>query len=383
MCHPNKTALFLVAMLTGLNLAASADWKLKAGFEAGWRYDTNIFNLSPSQISSLRAPGPGDILSGRFRDMASPGDHIVQPTFSLALEGRGLFREKLAIRASAQYEVYARSSRRNNLEAELGLKQDLGRRASIKIGARYLPKYFRKNFLLDAIAGATGQVLPEDRIYAAGIYREEELQAGWEYRLLTRKQTKAFSLTAEIDGWIGRRTYETFRGRDRDILGFQGAAVFGLGGGTELVGGYGHERSQSPIVSEVLVLDEPMFGVDFNADGDLLDDNVRVVSAVDRSFRTDEFFARLNVAPAKGTRLGFRVSRTLRHFLSTEPHDGYSGRTNRRWTFRADLERKISDHWSLFAGYAYTNQKIDRIDVTEDEADYAKHVARAGIAWRF
>src|SRR5512139_1109120 len=114
-----RTILAPVMLLVVLELAAFADWKLKWEAEAAWRYDTNVFNLSPSQIAALETPSTADIANGHYRDMAAAWDHIIRPQLSLAFQGPGLFGKRLEIKATAGYDMYTQSSRRSNLEAAL------------------------------------------------------------------------------------------------------------------------------------------------------------------------------------------------------------------------------------------------------------------------
>lgn len=384
MPNHKRTLLALGLMLAGSNLAAAGDWKLKGEFDAAWRYDTNIFNLSASQITSLGTPSDADIANGHYRDMVSGSDHIVRPQFSLALHGPGLFGKRLEIKGSVGYDVYARSSRRSNFEAALSLRQSLGKRGAVQLTGRYLPRYFRKNFLLDGSAGSNGQVLPEDRIYAAGVYEEAALGIDFDYRVLSRKQTGAFGVTVELGALYADRRYEAlFPGRDRQTLELAGGLALDFRKGTELLFRYTREDADSPVTTEVLLLDEPDYGIDFNDDGDQQDYDIRMLESVDRSFKADVFAARLSFELSRTTTLELRGSRILRRYSSQQPYDGYAGRTNKRWIARADLDHRISSHVSFIAGYVYDTQKINRVDVTEDESDYAGHVIRAGFGFRF
>lgn len=379
-----KVACLLGPMLAILNLAAVADWKVKGEFEAGWRYDTNIFNLSSSQITSLKAPSAADIANGRYRDMVGPADHIFQPQLSLALQGHGLFGKRLELKGTVSYDVYARSSRRNNFEVGLFLTQALGKRGALRISGSYLPKYFRRNYLLDGPAGPTGQVLPEDRIYAAGVYREAILGVDFEYRLLSRKRTGAFGVTLDLGASYADRVYEAaFPGRNRRTLQLQSGLVLDFRKGTELLFRYAREDADSPVTAEVLLVDEPDFGTDFNDDGDLLDHDVRIIESVDRSFKADVFAGQLSFEPSKNTKLVLRLSRMIRRYSSLQPYDGYAGRMNKRWVARADLNQRIASHVSILAGYAFDTQKIGHVDVTGDESDYIGHIIRAGIGFRY
>src|SRR5512139_3828131 len=112
-----KLALFFLGLtLASPNIAASSDWKWKGELEASLRYDSNIFRLSPSQVTALETPSAADAANGRFLDMKSPDDVIFSPVFSLALEGPGVRGKDLEIKGRAGGDVYWASQRRSNFE---------------------------------------------------------------------------------------------------------------------------------------------------------------------------------------------------------------------------------------------------------------------------
>ncbi len=385
MSSAKKIAIIAVLILSGFGMTAYGDWKIKAGVKGRWTYDSNVFNLSTGQITALNVHAPSDQTGGRFADMNRAGDHILRPSLSLAAGGPGLFGRKLELELSFDYEFLVRNSRRNNAELEGSLRQSLWKGGDLRISGRYVPKFFKRNYLIDGMADATGIVLPEDRIYGPGVYREAEGAAAYEQRLLTRKKTGVFGLNARLGAGLLDRRFQNiiFRGRDRRALALDAGLSMDFKHGWEMAVAYSHEKTDSPIVTEVLLLDETDFLIDFNGDGDLLDQDVRAVERVDRSFKADIFEGTL-IAPLSGkTDLNLSVSRRLRRFLSQEGYDGYHNRREKRWVVGAECETRWRSNVSLVIGYRYYLQRASRLDLTGDEDDYLKHVIRAGLSFRF
>jgi len=379
--------IFVVALLViwSFGLSAYGGWKLKAGLNGRWTYDTNVFNLSAGQAADLRADSSADQESGRFEDMNSVGDHIIRPSLSLAADGPGLFGRNLEIDLSVDYEFLVKNARRNNAAIGASIRQSLWKQGALELSGLYVPKYFKRNYVIDGEPDDNGVVLPEDREYEPGVYREAEGRLGFEQRLLKRKKSGTPGLTARIGAGLSERRYdlEELRGRNRNGRVLDAGLVFDFKSSWELDFAYRREFSESPVVTEVLLLDETDSSVDFNDDGDLLDQDVRIEDTVDRSFNEDRFEATLTAPLGRETDLQLSASFRLRRFTSVEPFDGYQGRHDNRWVFGVDFDHKWSSNLSLIAGYRYYSQTSSFPDVTGDEDDYLKHNIRAGFSFKF
>jgi hypothetical protein len=371
-------------MLFCLGLHAFGDWKINFGLKGDWTYDSNVFYRSASQIDTFNAKDPRDAASGRFQDMNSIGDQIINPAFTLRAGGPSIFGRKLDMALSFNYDKYLNNTRKDHYAIGLNLRQSLWKGGRLIARGRYVPKEYQRNFLVDGVAGSDGSVLRQDRIYRAATYRDSEAGLEYEQRLLEKRRTGGVGLTGRLGASLYRRRYPLeFRGRDRDSLNLEAGLGLDFKGGSEITFGYRHENAKRPIVSEILLLDEPAFNIDFNGDGDVLDNNIRTETQVNRSYRADHFEGALLAAVGKNTDLRLSLSRRLRTYLSQEPHDGYSGLKDKRWIARIELDQKISSGLSFVAGYAYNAQRLSHMDVTGDEEDYVKHVVQAGLSVRF
>jgi hypothetical protein len=381
-----KTSVFVVLILSGFGSSAYGGWKIRAGAQGRWTYDSNVFNLSAGQASDLRAANTADEATGRFLDMNRVGDHVFRPSFSLAADGPGLFGRKLELELTFDYEFLVKNTRRNNAELGASLRQSLWKGGALLVTGRYVPKFFKRNYMVDGEPDDSGVVLPEDREYVPGVYREGEGRLGIEHRLLKRnKKSGSPGLTARIGARLSERRYDlaALRGRDKSGRGLDAGLIMDFKDSWELAFAYRREMSESPIVTEVLLLDEADFAVDFNEDGDLLDLDVRTESTVDRSFNEDDFEATLTAPLGRETDLQLSASRRLRRYVSGEPFDGYQGRRDSRWIFGVEIEHTWGPNLSLIAGYRYSSQTSSFPDVTGDEDDYMKHNVRAGLSFRF
>lgn len=385
MSSHKKIAVIAMLIFSVFGLSAYGGWRFKAGVKGRYTYDTNVFNLSTGQASALRAADPADQASGRFEDMNSVGDHIIRPTFSLGVDGPGLFGRKLEIDLSVGYEFLIKNTRRSSAELGGSVRQSVWKGGAILISGLYVPKFFKRNYMIDGIADDTGVVLPEDREYVPGVYREGEGRIGYEQRLLKRAKSGAPGLTARIGAGLFERRYDldVLRGRDRSGLVLDAGLVLDFKSGWELDFSFRHDKADSPTMTEILLLDEADFSIDFNEDGDLLDLDVRTQNTVDRSFNEDDFEATLTAPLGPDTDIQLSASRRLKRYTSRQPYDGYQGRRDGRWVFGVEFEHKWSSYLSLIAGYRYYDQNSSFPDVTGDEDAYSKHNVRAGFSLRF
>jgi len=371
-------------MLSCLGLHAFGDWKINFGLKGEWTYDSNVFYRSASQIDTFNAKDPRDAASGRFQNMNSIGDHIINPVFTLRASGPGLFGREFEAALSFNYAKYLSNTRKDHYALGLSLRQSLWKGGRLTATGRYVPQEYQRNFLVDGVAGSDGSVLRQDRIYMAATYRASEAGLEYEQRLVEKLGASGVGLTGRLGASLYRRRYPLeLRGRDRDSLNLEAGLSLDFRGGSEITFGYRHEEAKRPIVSEIILRNEPAFNADFNGDGDVPDYQIRTSALVNRSYRADYFEGSLLAAMGKNTDLRLRVSRRLRTYLSLEPYDGYRGLGDKRWIVGIEFDHKIRSGLSFVAGYAFHIQKLNHVDATGDTEDYVKHVVRAGLSVRF
>ena len=362
-------------------------WKGAVKVEARGRYDTNIFLLSDSQKTRLQTAGPAEQISGRFNDMKSPSDFIFTPSVKLLAEGPGLGGRKLGLEAGVNYDLYFRNPRRRHIDIELAAAQNTSRNGRTRVKFEYTPSYFYRNFLADA-TNLTTSVSASERVYRPDVYSEWDVTADYRHRLADGKV--AFLGRA---GYLRRRnqapsgTFTTFVGRDRNAPHVGGGLEFELAKWWRVDGNYDLALVDSPRVLEVMILNEPDFGVDFNSDGNATDLSIRTVQFVDRRHREHLYrlSAKLGIREKSYFEIGYQ--RRHRNFLSKEPFDVFhNGRTDNRDTIHFAFISHLNHGLQFTTGYNYILENSNRPNdpgVVGEVNDYKRSVGFVGLSYRF
>ncbi len=356
-------------------------WKAAFHVTGDFRYDDNPFLLSDRQKTSLETAGPNEQISGRFRDMENVSDFIFAPKMNLTAEGPGIAGRKSVLRAEAGYNRYFRNGRRSHFNIELSAAQAVSKNGRARVGFEYLPSYFQKNYLADA-TNLTGSVLPSERVYRPGNYNEWDLTVDYRYRVAGGKT----DLVGRM-GYLRRRYDAPFLGRDRNAPHAGVGFAANLAHRWEIDFDYDFAASDSPRVAEVLILDEPDFGLDFNGNGNTTDLNIRTVQLVDRTFTQQQFRVLSRIGLLERTELELSYQRRNRHFSSHEPLDiAHNGRTENRDTIDVNIAARIAHGMHFSTGYTYALQNSNRsgdLAFLGETADFRRNRFHAGLTYRF
>ncbi len=375
-----------MAMTITLVLAtfAHGEWKTKGRVKMVLEYDNNVFNMSPSQQQRFQANDPADEASGRYEDMEDVGDFMIVPSLAMEARGRGMFGKKAKVGLALGYEQYLRNTRKSRGKLGVAVTQSLPK-GIVKLKGSYIPRMFKKNYLVDGIAAADGSVHRGDRIYDAGICSKWRIDVGYSVRVVKKKKTGLFGVVGKMEVGMGGRDFDEshFRGRDRDTRYFGVGVEVDFKKGWEIGVRYLNESADSPVAREVLLLDEYDFGEDFNGDGDSLDANIRQEKNVDRSYSADGVDLTVKGRIKKRIGVSFGIGYRKRDFSSSELYDGYRGRDDKRWEVNGGVDYKIRAGLHLVAGCGYVVQRTSGIDVTGDVVDYRKFYAGIGIIYRW
>jgi hypothetical protein len=187
---------------------------------------------------------------------------------------------------------------------------------------------------------------------------------------------------------FGRRWYDVpFSNRDRDRVTAKLGLTAGLSGGWSASAGYRYDRDRTDDGREVLIRNEDDFDLDFNLDGDRVDQDVRAVERVDRSRNQHEVEAGLEWAFAKDWSAGVRGSLRVQDYLSHEPVDvTHRGRVDRGRELRVDLDWDVSDgcRTSLSAGVSRERSNRSAApDADDEEASYNNFFVGLRASFRF
>lgn len=360
-------------------------WKFAPRFVVGAEYDDNVFLLPASKRPDPAAPSPAELLSSRYTGMESAADLITTVVATLAIRGAGLGGRDLTLTPEFDYELYARSGERSNAAFGLSVEQLLRKEGRVRIRARLQPSYFSRNYLSDAVdANLDGDIQAAERVYSRGEYSESDLQVDYRRRLSKASTSHPFGAWLLVGAGFADRTHDApFAARD--FSGITGTArlQFDLPHGVELVTSYDLASLGSPRTTQVILLDEPVYGQDLNGNGNATDLNARAVRTVDRS-RVEQAIgetARFNFT--KATDLELSVEYRWRTFTSNEPYDvANNGRRDHRMQVGVETSHRVNGIVRIFGGGVYGKQNLNRrIDLGAEGAvdDYNKLQLHAGL----
>jgi hypothetical protein len=349
--------------------------------EAKGRYDSNVFLLSDRQKTKLQTAGPAEQISGRFNDMNSVHDYIFTPSVKFLAEGPGFGGRKLGLQAGVNYDMYFLNPRRRHVNIEIAAEQSTSRNGRARVKFEYAPRYFYTNYLADA-TNYTSSVLPSERVYKPDVYSEWDLTVDYRYRLAGGRA----GLLGRA-GYLQRRNQAPFIGHDRNEPHVGGGLDFGLTKWWRIDGNYDFALVDSPRVQEVMILNEPDFGVDFNNDGDATELNIRTVQFVDRRHHEQRFRADTKLGIREKSYFEFGYERRHRNFSSKEPFDVFhNGRTDNRDTLQVAFTSHLNDRVQFTTGYSYALENSNRPNdpgVVGEVNDYKRAGAFVSLSYRF
>ncbi len=365
---------------------ANTGWRLTPGLRIVETFDDNPFLLSDARKAGVDAPSASSITSGRYAGMAGASDYITSLRGGLGAEGPGLLGRKLTLAAYARYEYYQKNAGRRNMFYDLRLAQALGHGSHIAARAELQPKYFYRNYLADAIdLSGDGTIQTAERLYAAGTYSDQEFTGEFRQRLVKSADDHPFGAELTIEGGRKTRTYQQ-PFQTRGYRGpFAGAGLtLDLPGGVALEGEYRRSSLRSTPGNSVLLLDEPDFNRDFNANGRTTDLRVRSVQMVDFSRIEQDMAARFRVRPAEAVETTLSYGRRLRSYESKQPFDVYNNtRRDHRDRLGLDVAYRLSPRTSLRFGGSGEIQKLTKTLRPTATMDDATDYTRKGfyISW--
>ncbi|HEV8176217.1 MAG TPA: hypothetical protein VGP44_00870 [Gemmatimonadales bacterium] len=366
---------------------SSSAWRVAPALRVDAEYDNNVFLLAPLKKGDLAAPSTSELISGRYTDMKSAKDVLTTMSAGLSLKGPGLMGKTSQIAPELSYELYAQNPARSNVSLGLSLQQDLWADGRLRIEGRLTPSYFGRNYLANAVdQDADGSISAAERVYATGQYREGEF--GTDYRLPLAKATKKhpFGAALQLGGGYYGRSYDAVLA-GRNLRGPTAAAklLLALGRRVEFDLGYDYLSLGATPSNQVLLLDEPAFGLDLNGNGNATDLNARSLTMVDRSRKEHSMGVSLRLAPSKPVDITLSVEHRWRRFTSNQSLDiSDRGRQDRRDQASADLRLRLTKDLRARLGGVYSAQKLNRTGdpgAAGEIDDYTRSQGRLGLSY--
>jgi len=311
-------------------------------------------------------------------------DFILNPGAVLVLRGDGLRGKDLRFELGAELLYFLQNPEKSYPGFGFEVIQALGKGRRISLDVEYDYDRFVRNFLADA-TDLDGRVSASERVYRPGVYDQAEATLEYVHRLWRRKKKKDHFLKdlgfREVVGKVGvrgaSRKYDSpHSNRDREELG-------GLLGLSTQVSkrwrvdiDYNFRYVETDKGFEVMIRDETDFGVDFNGDFDIADENRRTVQRSDRS-RTDhsiEVEVVWDFAKRWRARSAYEI--LYQNYLSEERFDlSYIGREDLRHLFGAELEWEFAKRWSAILEARWVMENSDRRGTgdEDEETEYDRY----------
>ena len=339
-----------------------SSWSFDGKAGGGFTYDSNVWLLDGGQQDRLDADRPSDQVSGRFNDMESVDDIIFTPDLRLEVKGPSPLGRRLSVYFDLEYPFYTQNGNRSHLDLGLGLAQGVGARGTLELSFGFVPEFFRKNYLADAVdADGDGDIASDERIYEDGTYREWEIALEYRHKLVDSTAQQPFGLVGAVALGLRDRTYDSpFDGHDEDAPFLELGLRFAYGPKVTWGIKYRYEAIDTPTEQEVVLIDEVALGQNVNGDAFITND-ARTVTAVDRS----------RIEHRIGLSFGYQLSptveaeisyvRLLREFDSGESLDfAHAGREDTRDEFGIELKIALAKGWSGRVGWEWREQHTDR-----------------------
>jgi hypothetical protein len=255
----------------------------------------------------------------------------------------------------------------------------------LRLQGQFTPSYFARNYMADAVdQDANGSITDAERVYVSGEYREGEF--GADYRLPLTKSNKKhpWGASLQLGGGYYSRSYDA-RFDGRSLRGPTAGAklLLDLGRSVEFNLGYDYSSLGATPSNQILLLDEPDFGLDLNGNGTASDLSARAVTMVDRSRREHSVGASLRFEPSKKAEITLGYEHRRRQYTSNEPLDDVNrGRRDTRRQMSADIRFRLSKDLRLRLGAIHSAQKLNRTaDPAGEIDDYTKSQGRLGLSY--
>lgn len=341
----------------------SPRWRVAPVADATLLFDSNPYLLNAGQLARVDAPRRSDSLSGRYTGMPSANDARLIARIAVMAERKAVNGRSLQLQPWLELDRYTSNTERNRLSFGAQVEQQLRHQGALAVSVAITPSYFVRNYLADAVdANGNQRIAASERRYARGEYAERAFDIDYERRL--RKSSKQAPTAVWLQLGIGYRDRPSaapFVGRSLSGPTADLGLRFKHRDGFEADTRYEVQLLGSPVSQQVVLLDEPAFGADFNGNGNRTETSVRSVQAVDRSRTAHSIRQRLRFPLSDETALHAELGVRLRQFGSAERFDvANNGRRDQRLRLGAHVTHRLSSLVRLEVGARYDAQRLNR-----------------------
>lgn len=366
-------------------------WRWDLFLEEMVSYDSNVFRLSDKLRDRREEDRPGDRISGRFDNMDSESDVVVSSNLVLVSKVTGFGDRRIRIIPSIRNDYFTHNDSKSHMTFGLSVDRDLRSGTNISLDLAYELNVFAKNYLLDA-TDLTGRVSASERVYDRGEYDEAFVGITYETRLWKRKKkTESFLDARRIEGFAelgyARRDYDRpFFNRDRNVVNLALGVTTKFSKRWKLDLGYEFEFVSTGNGKEVLVRDEPDFGIDFNGNGNTEDLKRRTEQRVDRSRMDHSVDLRLRYDITKRWETWAAYRFGFQDYFSEERFDTHRDRKDLGHSVQAGVGWEIDSRWSLELEGRWLEEEANKRafgDDEERETDYERFIVSFGVIVRF
>ncbi len=347
--------------------------------EYGMEYIDNVYQLTSSQIWRLQKKDQADRIGGRYKDMESVSDIIVQPSMGLKYNSGSPLGGKLTLTTWVRSYHYMKNDRSTYPEGRIRLKNTIGKKGALTLEGTFLSGFFRKNYMSAVIdADRNGNIPREERIYSPAYYDEHEGVISYEYKLISNKDNPISGLEIQPFAGISSRTYNsTFSNRNQDTtLGGLGLD-FEFNSWITLEMIYQYEKVASPNDRELILIDENRAETDANSDM-RIKSNAALTTDIDRSRNRYTIEINPSFQLYKDVSLYFSLRRRISAYSSDNRLDieHYNQRTSRN-RVKAGISHNFLKGWSAQIECSRTN------DYDDEDGDFLQNTFLIAIKYNF
>lgn len=319
------------------------EWGIEARAEA--EYNSNVWEFSDAQENRFDMNLAVNQANGRYRDMDDKDDVIIFIEAEPYIRFQDNAEREYRVAPIFRYSQFTQNEERNFFEFAFDARQSRGKGWRNRAYFQFSPNVFRKNYLA-TVTDFMGTVSAAERVYMPADYDQWSIELSHR-RLLWSPlgaEGKIFDtdLIAPIDDLFGQ-VYIEFKQREfdapfgnRDFDAIEGgiAIIVDMHEGQEFEAGYSLAVRDSPNNTEVLILDEPTFGFDFNGDMDTTDLNTGTIQKVDRSKLVHTIYMVFSCEPRPDCQVWIGGEYRLHDYQSSERFDiNHNDRTDHEFSF--------------------------------------------------